>query len=258
MTNRILAYLFSFCMLICWGACKTQYQIQHDKTIAKVIILDTINVPHEDSITLEIIKPYKALIDSHMNEVIAYSEIYMYKDQPEGLLNNFIADLILKKGNEYLKKRNDSLASVCLLNMGGLRSDLPKGAITVLNIFELMPFDNNLVMVEITGTKIIQLLNYLAYKGGMPESGIKMGIIGNTVYSAYIQEDSVDVNKNYRIITSNYLALGGDEMTFFSDPTEYYTFGVKVRDVIIDYLKEQTKIGKTVSAKLDKRIYYEK
>jgi 2',3'-cyclic-nucleotide 2'-phosphodiesterase (5'-nucleotidase family) len=258
MMNKRIAFFIIICILIISGACKTQYLIQHDKTISKVILLDTVNVPKDDSLTIEIIKPYKAQIDSQMNEILAYSEIYMYKDQPEGLLNDFIADLILIKGNEYLKKNNNLTASICMLNIGGLRSSLPKGAITMRNVYELMPFENELVAVELSGSKVKMLLNYLAQKGGMPESGITMSIKENSFFNAYIQGIPFDENKNYLTITSDYLAQGGDDMSFFLAPISYYPLGIKVRDAIIDYLKEQTQKGNTVSTQLDKRIYYEK
>jgi 2',3'-cyclic-nucleotide 2'-phosphodiesterase (5'-nucleotidase family) len=258
MMNKRFSFFILICILIILGACKTQYLVQQDKTDGKVTILDSTNVPKPDSLTLEIIKPYKIQLDSQMNEILAYSEIFMYKDQPEGLLNNFISDLVFVKGNEYLKKNNNLTASICLLNYGGLRSDLPKGAITSRNIYELMPFENELVALEVKGSSITKLLNYLAQKGGMPETGIRMSIKNNTAANASIQGAPLDESKNYIIITSDYLAKGGDDMTFLINPVNSYPLGLKVRDAIIEYLKEQTIKGNTVTTQLDKRIYYEK
>ncbi len=258
MMNKRFSFFILISILIISGACKTQYLVQRDKTDGKVTILDSINVPKPDSLTLAIIQPYKAQLDSQMNEVLAYSEITMYRDQPEGLLNNFISDLIYTKGNEYLKRAQNFTAPICLLNYGGLRTDLPKGAITMRNVYELMPFENELVALEIQGTQVTKLVNYIAQKNGMPETGIKMGIRQNLADSVFIQGIPFDSSKNYLIITSDYLAMGGDDMTFLLKPVAYYPLGLKVRDAIIDYLKEQTKTGKTVSTQLDKRIYYEK
>jgi 2',3'-cyclic-nucleotide 2'-phosphodiesterase (5'-nucleotidase family) len=258
MMNKRFSFFILISMLIISGACKTQYLVQHEKTGGKVTILDSINVPKPDSLTLEIIKPYKMQLDSQMSEVLAYSELSMYKDQPEGLLNNFVSDLVYSKGNEYLKKSDNLTAPVCLLNYGGLRTGLPKGAITMRNVYELMPFENELVALEIQGTKMALLLKYLAQKGGMPETGIRMGIKDNAASNVTIQGALFDESKNYLIITSDYLAMGGDDMTFLLNPVAKYALGLKVRDAIIDYLKEQTIKGNTVTTQLDKRIYYEK
>ncbi len=256
--NKRYSLFVLICILIFSGACKTHYLVQHDKTLGKVIILDSLNVPKPDSLTVEIIKPYKLQIDSQMSQIIAFSEVAMSKDQPEGLLNDFIADLSLIKGNEYLKRLNTLSAPICLLNYGGLRSSLPKGAITLRNVYELMPFENELIALEISGANVTKLLNYIAQKNGMPESGIVMSIKENAAGSVLIQGVPFDATKNYLVITSDYLAQGGDDMTFLLNPLASYPLGLKVRDAIIDYLKEQTKIGNTISIHLDKRIYYEK
>ena len=258
MMNKRFSFFMLLCILLISGACKTQYLVQQEKTEGKVIILDSINVPKPDSLTLETIKPYKAQLDSQMNEILAYSEISMYKDLPEGLLNNFISDLVFIKGNEYLKKSNNLSASICLLNHGGLRSDLPKGAITMRNVYELMPFENELVALEVKGSNITKLLKYLVQKGGMPETGIRMSIKDNAAANVTIQGVPFDESKNYLIITSDYLAKGGDDMSFLLNPVNYYPLGLKLRQAIIDYLKEQTIKGNTVTSQLDKRIYYEK
>jgi 2',3'-cyclic-nucleotide 2'-phosphodiesterase (5'-nucleotidase family) len=258
MMNKRFSFFTLLIVLLILGSCKTQYLVQHDKTDGKVTILDSINVPQPDSLTLAIIKPYKIQLDSQMSEILAYSEVSMYKDQPEGLLNNFISDLIYFKGNEYLKRSNNLTAPICLLNYGGLRTGLPKGAITMRNIYELMPFENELVAIEIQGSKMALLLNYLARKGGMPETGIRMSIKDNAATNVTIQGDPFDETKNYLIITSDYLAMGGDDMSFLLNPVAKYALGLKVRDAIIDYLKEQTQKGNTITTQLDKRIYYEK
>jgi len=256
--NKRYSFCILFCILIFSGACTTHYLVQREKTEGKVVILDSINVPKPDSLTLEIIKPYKAQIDSQMCQIVGYSEATMVKEQPEGLLNDFVADLCLAKGNEYLKKLNSLSAPICVLNYGGLRSSLPKGSINLRNVYELMPFENELVVLELSGANVLKLFDYIAKKGGIPISGFTMTIKDNTADTVSIQGIPFDVNKKYLIITSDYLSQGGDDMSFFLDHLAYYPLGLKVRDAIIDYLKEQTKLGNTVSVHLDKRIRYEK
>ncbi|MEI6123420.1 MAG: 5'-nucleotidase [Bacteroidota bacterium] len=258
MTNRKLVFLILIFVLGFSSACKTHWAIVHAKTENKIIILDTVNVKLDDVQTNEYIRPYKAVIDSEMNEILAYSEIVMYKDDPEGLLNNFVADLILQKGNEYLKKNYNTTADICLLNSGGLRSALPKGAVTLRNVYELMPFENELVAVQLSGKTIKNILDYIAKKGGMPESGFVMGIKADTAQNILIKNVPFDISKNYIVLTSDYLLAGGDDMTFFADTVASFPVMLKVRDAIIQYLKEQTQNKNTITSKLDKRIYYEK
>lgn len=258
MTNRIIAILFITVSGVIFNSCTSHLFLQEDKTQGSVIKIDTINVPETDSISVKIIRPYKEQLDAQMNEVIAYSDVAMKKSLPEGLLNNFTADVVLKMGNHYLKKINKDTASICLLNTGGLRSDLPMGSITVRNIFELMPFENEMVAVTINGENAKKMFNFIAKKGGMPLSGAVMSIESDTAKFITLNNSAFDITKDYTVITSDYLALGGDDMTFFGSPVSYFPMTVKIRDVIIEYLKAETAKGNTVSSKLDKRIYYEK
>jgi len=241
-----------------FSSCSSPYYLIDEKTELSTIKVDSINVPVIDSVCYKMIEPYKKQLDAQMNEVIAYSDVAMKKSLPEGLLNNFVSDIVLKSGNQVLKKLQKDTASICILNSGGLRSDLPKGSITVRNIFELMPFENEMVALTIDGKNAKKMFDYIAKKGGQPIAGAEMGINSDTAKTVIIGNKAFDISKNYTIITSDYLALGGDDMTFFTSPVAYFPSAAKIRDLIIDYLKAETAKGKTLSSKLDKRIYYEK
>ena len=95
----------------------------------------------------KIISEYKYGIDSVMNEVLCYSKLEMNKGKPESLLGNFVSDLCLEQfSNE---------ADICIMNNGGLRNILPKGNVTKGDIYKLMPFENELVVVELTKGEFI-------------------------------------------------------------------------------------------------------
>ena len=59
---------------------------------------------------------------------------------PESLLGNFVTDLCLRQYS--------NIADICVMNNGGLRSNLTKGEITRGDIYTLMPFENELVILE--------------------------------------------------------------------------------------------------------------
>src|SRR5687767_10210940 len=130
----------------------------------------------EDSAVLAIIQPYKKVVDKEMNEVLVISNQPLMKGEPEGALGNLIADIILKEGTRLYKPADNIPVSFCLLNNGGLRIPLPKGDITRGHIFELMPFDNEMVVITLTGAKTKELLDFIAARNGMPVAGLKMGI----------------------------------------------------------------------------------
>jgi len=256
MLNKRLLHLIILFILSLAIGCKSYYYLKFsDKN---VIAIDTNNVKTEDSSALKIIAPYKAQIDAQLNEVLAYSDEPMEKDLPEGKLNNFITDLILQVARKYYKADDGHNVDMCLLNSGGIRASLPKGAITKSKIFELMPFENQLVVVTLNGKQTYNMLEWIAENGGAPEAGLKLGIKNNKPFEIIINNKPFNENDNYKIVTSDYLAAGEDKYNFFKDPIKYEELGILTRDAIIEYLKEETKAGRTINAVLDKRIYYVK
>jgi 2',3'-cyclic-nucleotide 2'-phosphodiesterase (5'-nucleotidase family) len=229
-----------------------------EKVETKVISIDTVSVVKEDTTVLRMIKPFKEKMEVEMNEVLAYTEEAMVKDRPEGLLNNFVADIILIEANENYTPVDGQKIDFCILNNGGLRTSLPKGEITRGKIFELMPFDNNMVVVTLTGEKILQMFNFVAKAGGVPVSGFSMGIKDTIAVNISLNGKEFDKTKNYKVVTSDYLANGGDKMHFFDSPVKFENMGIKIRDAIITYATSENKKGNKLKSELDKRVYYEK
>ncbi len=213
-------------------ACSVQYNLQsHIETSFDVSA-------ESDSASLSIIAPYKAGIDSVMNEVLCISEIDMTKGKPESLLGNFVTDLCLQQYSD--------IADICVMNNGGLRSSLTKGKITRGDIYTLMPFENKLVILELDKKSYLELLQYIIKRGGEPFSGIKIRVDENGI----ILSRSLDLSNNkVKVLTSDYLANGGDKMSFFNEKKQELV-GIKVRDAIINHCLAND----TIASKLDNRL----
>ena len=213
-----------------------------------------------DSATDAIIHPYKDSLDKLMNVVVAHSDVEMAKEngKTETLLGNFVSDLCLEKILSSEFKSPNVAGTICLFNNGGFRSSLPKGTITRGNIFELMPFDNELDLVTLNGKQMWELLKFVAMSGGEPIAGLKIGVqLDKTPGTISIQGQPFDSTKTYGIVTYDYLANGGDKMDFFKNPIALTATGIKIRDAILDYCEEQTAKGKSITATMDGRFYYE-
>ena len=194
-----------------------------------------------DSTTLSIYQPYKKGLDSIMNKVLCYSPYFLEKQKPEARLNNWMADVCF----EYSTQMRE--ADFCLLNYGGIRSTLPKGDITSKDIFQLMPFDNELVIVEIPNSSFTKVLDYLKMSGGHPISNINLNITDDKIECSLKSEESI------RIVTSDYLANGGDKMFFFADSISMINTGLKIREVLLDECKSVD----TLISTIDNRFVYE-
>ncbi|MCB9365455.1 MAG: 5'-nucleotidase C-terminal domain-containing protein [Flavobacteriales bacterium] len=205
--------------------------------------------------TTYLIKPYKEKLDAEMNTVLVISaeEFPKEKGKPETKLGNLVADLSLEIATQLY---GDSI-DFCLLNFGGLRTSLPKGEITKGKIFELMPFENELVVITITEGKLIELIKYLKLVGGQPISGFEIILSDKTTDEELKQLFSETGTSEFKILTSDYLAGGGDKMNFFLNPIKTEKVGIKLRDAIIQYCIQENAKGNQLTGKLDGRITFE-
>jgi 2',3'-cyclic-nucleotide 2'-phosphodiesterase (5'-nucleotidase family) len=211
-----------------------------------------------DSSVASALSSYKEKHDKEMNEVLVYCEEPLTKEQPEGNLGNFVSDCIYNKAVQYFSSEKVAVDAV-LLNNGGLRVPLPQGEITRGKIFELMPFDNELVMIELSGKKFYEMLTFISEKGGMPVAGFRMEITAKKKpANVKIGGNALDTNATYHVITSDYLAEGGDNMTFFRDAPGKKYMKLLIRDVLIEYCRDLKKQNKTILVKTDGRISFSK
>jgi 2',3'-cyclic-nucleotide 2'-phosphodiesterase (5'-nucleotidase family) len=226
--------------------------------VAKV---ETKNYALKDSINSDVdsamyykILPYQKSLAADMNAVLAVSDQALEKGQPEGLLGDFVADACLQVTNKTYYPADSKPADFIFLNNGGLRNSLPKGNITKGNVFELMPFENELIVLKINGAVAKKIFNFIASKDGAPVSGVRFGIKDKEAVNIFINNQPFDSTKTYKAVTSDYLANGGDQLFFLANEKERETFNLKVRDAIIQYLQMKSKVGEHIFVKADQRI----
>lgn len=217
-------------------------------------------VAQGDSVTHAILAPYKLSLDSVMNAVVGQTAFALpnEKGKTETALGNFVADACLSGGNANYHPADGLPAQVCILNNGGLRASLPAGNVTRGNVFELMPFDNEIVVVTITGRKMWDLVKFAAASGGVPIAGMNIGMKPDkTPGTVLIGGMPFDSTKTYKVMTSDYLANGGDKMAFLKDPVQQDKTGYLIRNAILDTFSEAQKAGKMISPVTDGRMHYE-
>ncbi len=216
-----------------------------------------VNQNNVDSAIYKTIAPYKKTQEEKMNTVVARSEDALLKADVESTLGNFFCDAVLYETKKLLGA-DSAMVDMAVFNKGGLRNALPKGNITVGNIFELMPFDNELVVLKLSGTQVKDMLTKIAEKGGIPVGGMTLMITKTTASNVMIKGKAFDEAKDYWVVTSDYLANGGDNYTFFKNAKERKVMNALLRDVIINYCKDITQQGKTLKPTLDGRIQLSK
>jgi 2',3'-cyclic-nucleotide 2'-phosphodiesterase (5'-nucleotidase family) len=204
-----------------------------------------IAITEKDVQTAEIenfIAPYRNHINKDLDSILAYCPETLDKSSGKWQTNigNLMADVCLKRGNIVFKSREKKDIDLCFLNHGGIRAILPKGNVTTRTAYEIMPFENNLVVLALKGEQILEMTSYIIKeKKPHPLSGMTFTITkDNTAKNILIQGKPLDNNKIYYVATNDYLANGGDSMNFFLKNTQEFDLNYKLRNVLIDYFKE--------------------
>lgn len=201
---------------------------------------DTTFVSHDlDSM----IQPYRVEMDSKMDKVIGSSENDLMNYAPESPLGNFVADVVYEAGYSYATKNQLELSdenSLCLINFGGLRAPINAGDVTIGNIYELMPFDNEIVIVKLQPSQVKLMLSYLFKKHGQPLSNAK-ALLASDKNRLDVGGIPYDFDEDLYVITSDYLAKGGDKMDFLASSKMIQT-GVLMRDALLTYVQKVNKI----------------
>jgi 2',3'-cyclic-nucleotide 2'-phosphodiesterase (5'-nucleotidase family) len=203
------------------------------------------------------IKPYRDHINKDLDNVLAYCPETLDKSTGKWQtgIGSLMADVCVLRGNIVFNAREKKDIDLCLLNHGGIRAILPKGNVTTRSAFEIMPFENSLVVLALKGEQISEIAAYIIKeKKPQPLSGMTFTITkDNKAKNIMVQGKPLDLNKTYYVATNDYLANGGDSMTFFAKSTQKFDLNYKLRDVLIDYFKEVD----TIPVITDKRIYVE-
>lgn len=247
---------FSYTLLITWVliavSCQTHF-IQKSQGGQNIIVSEEANTL--DSSVVQLYSPYKDILERDMTRVISFSEVEMTKGKPESFLTNFLGDLLLVEGKKEAKRLGlEHIPAVSFFNYGGIRSIIPKGEISVGTIFELMPFENEMVFVEITGAQMQGFLNYVAQKGGDSLGGARFKISEGKAVEATVGGKPLKENDVYMLVTNDYVANGGDSVPVLKGSKQFVNSGRKIRDAIISNLEEMQKQNKKLSVKLDGRI----
>ncbi len=236
-------------------SCKPTYFIQKSEQ-SMYVLSDTSNTTIDSSV-YKLILPYKEKVIGTMSVVIAESEFVMERGVPESKLGNFVSDACMHETSKVFYPTDGRPVDFAFFNNGGLRKSLPQGKITLGDVYELMPFENQLVVLSVNGKLVKKIFNFIASKDGAPISGARFQIKEQQGVNITIQNEPLDTTKIYKVLTSDYLANGGDSYDFLIDvPRE--SVNLKIRDALIQNLMLAGKEGKKIKVILDGRISNER
>lgn len=208
----------------------------------------------EDPYLLALLSPYADTVEMKLSEVIGTASD-VFDDEKirmeETALGNLVADAMLWA-------TEGQGADFAIQNGGGIRADIPGGEISKKVIYEVLPFDNSVMTVEMTGAEVKAMFDYVATisrgNGAFPQvsEGVSFTVdfAAGEVRDVLIKGRSIDENATYKVATNSFMAVGGDGYKMMVPGHKYDTSAFQ-REVVIDYIVE---IGGRLSPETDNRI----
>lgn len=202
----------------------------------------------EDTEVLTLVNQYKAQVDKTLGEVIGATEVALTASRvEESNLGNLLTDSL----------RLWAKADVAMHNGGGLRDNIPKGSITLRHLFMALPFDNTVVTLRLTGAQIKELLESSSGQGrsrllvsGLVYSYDPVRPKGHRVLKVAVGGKPLALTRDYLVATNSFLADGGDGYDPFHYGRDKKDSGVLLRDVIADYIKENSPVHPAVEGRI--------
>ncbi len=240
----------SLLVIFLWTSCNHPIQ-DPSKITAKTNPIDTLLA--QDSTIIKTYAPYKKKMVDEINKVLSYAPQNLTKNDGklQSTMGNLMADMMYDKAEELFQKESGKHVDFVLSNHGGIRASLWKGDVKVQHAFNIMPFDNMIVVVELTKEKVEELFAYFISKQrAHPLSKqVQLTIRKDGTYEVIIKGKPLE-DRTYFVATSDYLQKGGDNMNFFANPVSLYDSNFLIRDAISEYFASHD----SIVSPLDNRV----
>lgn len=221
----------------------------------RLITMDsTYDAKRQNAEVVAFMDSIRPLIQATMNVRIGTCAKDLHASQPQSGLSNLLTDIIFEYGNDFLLREDGIPVDLSLLNIGGIRTSMKQGDITIGNIFEISPFDNTLVVIALKGSELKKVFNKFSPKYSEPFSNAKVVYKNGKLHSLLVNGLPVIDDQTYRVVTLDFIQTGGDNILTGIEFESVTPTGLLERDVIIDYVK---KSKEAITRDLDDRVIIE-
>ncbi len=201
------------------------------------------------------IAPYKHMVDSVNSNIIGWSVQDMANYDRNGAYANWSADFGMWVGRHVADSiratgKDFPEIDMSMMNVGGIRQPMKKGAVTEGQILSTFPFSNRMTVVEIKGKYIIDALRVAAQKGGEAVSGNVRVVTDDkgNLLKVIIDGREMDPEKTYTVSTIDYVAQGNDDLVSMADNRELWRDNKEMCIEVMRYIRHLTSMGMPVSS----------
>lgn len=217
-------------------------------TASRVSFTETTEALDPDPEVNAIIAPYRDQLTERIEEVLGEATALLDKNgRFETTLGNMAADAML----HVINKNPNTKVDIAITNNGGLRVPIQAGPITVGKMFELMPFENFMVILDFDAAGVDSLAQQIARtSGAIAGLSFKVDPVSRTASEVQVAGQPLEADHVYKVVTSDYLANGGGRLTMLRTPLNRVDIPLLLRDAFIEYVGDT----KTITPTLDGRI----
>jgi len=226
----------------------------------------------ESKAVAAIVAKYQHRVDAVMNDTVGETLTDLDGANvrwQETNLGNLITDIM----------RKTSGAEAAIINGGTIRTSIRQGPVSVSDVYAVVPFDNYIVAIKLTGQQIRDTLEHGVSaieegEGRFPQvSGLaftydRFGPKGSRVKEVFIGGNPLVADREYTVATNDFLAAGGDGYKAFGDTVKsskdytviggamkgdklvYSDSGRWLRDLVVDFIKVQQKVSPKVEGRI--------
>lgn len=202
----------------------------------------TADIP-EDPTVASLISALKKPIEDLMNKEVGRTETELPRSGPgkQGVLADIITDAML----DATKAMGSTVA---LMNSGGIRSALNAGVISYGDAISVQPFNNTLVVLDLTGAELEETLSSGVL---FVSQGSSFRLSNGKATEILISGQKLEPSKTYRCTFNSFVANGGDGLTVVKNATGKRTdTGLLDIDALIEYLKKNSPLKKQAEGRI--------
>jgi 2',3'-cyclic-nucleotide 2'-phosphodiesterase (5'-nucleotidase family) len=213
----------------------------------------------EDEATKAVLAPYVAKVRELAQPIGKLADNLNKRGMGGGSLGNLVTDAMRNRAAVKLGRP----VILAITNSGGLRkNDIKAGDLSAMDIYELLPFDNALVTVDLTGAQLRRFLDVIvARRDAQAGARIlyytadrKSVISGVRLRDQAGQEKEIDPSVTYTIVTIDYLVKRGGDYAVLQEGKNLKPLNVTLRDAVLEYVKAETAAHREIKATLDGRF----
>lgn len=192
-----------------------------------------------------LIKPYRVKLDSIMEVEIGYAlHDLTTKGRYESTLGTYVTRLLLHQSEAEFNTAVD----ISIMNHhGGLRAPINQGPIRLGEVYEVMPFENEMKLLEISGEQLTEVIEYVGSAERSMAWPVSFHVGKSGLENIRLDGKEIQPDKTYILAISDYLANGGSGFKMLKSLKRIDVKPIKIRDMIVNDIRQQTAKGDSIS-----------